>query len=150
MNRAFIKISFALILISCSVSGPGLPHWLEGNWETGNSSGFTGENWQMINDTLITGKGLANVNGQLLEMEEISIFISKGELYYGARVSEQNDGRQIFFKATFIGEEHLVFENPEHDFPTRIVYKLKDHNTLKINISGRDEEDTRTITLFRK
>ena len=70
-------------------------------------------------------------------------------MYYSARVAEQNEGSTILFKASHIEEGHLVFTNPEHDFPTRIVYKLSAPDTLMINISGRDREDTRTIKLYR-
>ena len=83
-------------------------------------------------------------------MEKISIYMSKGNLYYGATVSGQNEGKQVLFTATYIASGHLVFENPGHDFPTRIVYKLKDNSHLDVNISGRDEEDTRTIVLFKQ
>jgi len=151
MNKYSQYFVFLLIILtSCSADGPELPLWLDGEWKTNNKSGFVGENWVVENDTLIMGQGLVHVGGQLKAMEEISIFISKGQIYYGAKVADQNEGKQILFKATLIAPGHLVFENPEHDFPTRIVYKLKDPVTLEVNISGRDEEDTRTIELNKR
>jgi hypothetical protein len=83
-------------------------------------------------------------------MEKISIFSSNGNLYYGATVSNQNEGKQVLFKASHIAPGHLVFINPEHDFPTRIVYKLKEETVLEVNLSGRDKEDTRTIAMFKR
>jgi hypothetical protein len=141
---------FILILSSCSSPKPELPLWLEGEWRTNNKSGFVGENWILKNDTLLAGEGLVHVGGQYRVMEEISIFSSDEQLYYGAKVSGQNESRQILFKATHVAPGHLVFENPQHDFPTRIVYKLKEKTVLEVNISGRDEEDTRTIAMFKQ
>ena len=151
MNKTgrLIILLAIIIVSSCASPGPGLPVWLEGIWETGNDAGFAGETWLIQNDTLMIGQGLVNVDGHIMVTEEISIFISKGKMYYAARVSDQNNGDEILFKAILTEEEHLVFVNPGHDFPTRIVYMLKDADTLEINISGRDKEDSRTIELKR-
>jgi hypothetical protein len=139
-----------LIMISCTSPGPELPLWLEGEWKTNNKSGFAGETWQLANDTLLSGEGLVHVGGQYRVMEKITIFSSNGNLYYGATVSGQNEGKQVLFTASHIAPGHLVFLNPEHDFPTRIVYKLKDDRALEVNISGRDKEDSRTIAMFKQ
>lgn len=147
------RLLFILTIViagACSPSGPELPIWLDGEWNTNNKSGFMGENWQLENDTLLLGQGMVHIAGQMRVMEETSIFISKGLMYYGAKVSDQNEGKQILFKARYIEPGHVVFENPGHDFPTRIVYKLKEDNVLEINISGRDKEDSRTFVLYRK
>lgn len=149
MNKlSYYLVIILIVLTSCVVDHPELPLWLEGEWKTNNRSGFMGENWAQENDTLISGQGMVHIAGQLRVMEEINIYISDGEMYYTAKVSEQNDGKQIIFVGTYIAPGHLVFENPEHDFPTRIVYKRTDSGTLEVNLSGRDKEDTRVITLF--
>ncbi|TWV90755.1 hypothetical protein [Chitinophaga pinensis] len=43
-------------------------------------------------------------------------------LTYTATVVRQNGGKSVSFKQTKIGDE-LVFENPTHDFPKKLVYK---------------------------
>jgi len=148
--RTLLLIPVVLFILSCSAPGPVLPGWLEGEWETGKSDGFTGETWTTENDTLMSGKGLTQTHGVVMVTEEIAIFISQDEMFYRARVPDQNEGKAILFKATYSDHDHLVFENPDHDFPTRIVYKLKSNNSLEINISGRDEKDSRTIELQKK
>ena len=150
MNKRlyFLLIPF-LIITSCSKPGMELPSWLEGEWKTGNEAGFAGEVWEIDNDTLLQGQGLVLIGNTVHVMEEISIYTSNGAMYYGARVADQNEGKTILFKATYIESGHLVFENPGHDFPTRIVYKLAQPDTLEVNISGRDKEDTRTIIMHK-
>lgn len=150
IRTTFYLLLSLTLLVSCTSQGPELPEWLEGEWKTNNKSGFVGENWVLANDTLLTGEGLVHVAGQYKVMEKISIFSSGESLYYGATVSGQNDGKQVLFRATHIAPGHLVFENPEHDFPTRIVYKLKEKTVLEVNLSGRHEEDTRTIAMFKR
>lgn len=144
-----ILILALMLLMACSEPGQELPYWLEGEWKTGNEAGFSGEIWQLENDTLLKGQGLVLIGETEHIMEEISIYTSNGSMYYGARVADQNEGKTILFKATYIDNGHLVFENPGHDFPTRIVYKLAGPDTLEVNISGRDAEDNRTITLYK-
>jgi hypothetical protein len=139
-----------VVLSSCSQTGKKLPLWVEGRWETNTQKNIIGEVWEKENDTLIVGYGYILINGEQLITENISIFTSRDALFYAARVRDQNDGKEILFRATSATKDHLVFQNPEHDFPTRIVYKLANENTLEINISGRDKEDSKTIVLNRK
>lgn len=148
-KRLYILILPLLMLMGCSETGPELPYWLEGEWNTGNEAGFAGEFWNIENDTLLRGQGLVLIGNTKHVMEEISIYTSNGALYYGARVADQNEGKAILFKASYINNGHLVFENPGHDFPTRIVYKLASQDTLEVNISGRDAEDNRIITMYK-
>ena len=70
-----IAFFLLLLIVSCKAPGPELPLWLEGEWQTNNKSGFAGENWQLLNDTLLSGEGLVHVAGQYQVMEQISILI---------------------------------------------------------------------------
>jgi len=152
MNKItrIIPIFVLFILFSCSTTEKDLPLWLDGSWETNEPEDIVGEYWEKESDKRIAGYGYILRDGEQLKTEIISIYISGDTMFYAARVPDQNDGKEILFKASLVSEDHLVFKNPEHDFPTRIVYKLVCERTLEINISGRDEEDSRTIVLNRK
>jgi hypothetical protein len=43
------------------------------------------------------------------------------------------------FRLKSLSEGKVIFENPDHDFPQRIIYLLKDANTLVARIEGEEE-----------
>jgi len=147
LNKYLLIILVALT--SCAISGPELPLWLEGEWKTNNRSGFLGENWKQVNDTLLSGKGLVHAGGQVQVMEEIDIFVSNNQLYYGVRVLEQNEAEMILFKASLAKPGRLVFNNPGHDFPTKIEY-IQKGDSLFAHISGPGGQESRTFEMIKK
>ena len=42
----------------------------------------------------------------------------------------------VAFRLVESGDRRLVFENPDHDFPTRIAYELRDDGSLLVWIAG--------------
>jgi hypothetical protein len=48
------------------------------------------------------------------------------------------------FKMVSMNENEVVFENPEHDFPTRIIYQLMSDGSLLGRIEGIDKGTPRT------
>ncbi len=140
----FILISF----ISCS-DGPRLPYWLEGTWASGDSIGFSGEAWTELNDTMLIGEGLFNMPDNTILIEELNIFISGGSMHYAAIVPDQNEGYEIIFTASYISSDSLVFENPEHDYPKKIIYIRKPGNKLQVMIIGDSDENAEVLTLTK-
>lgn len=49
------------------------------------------------------------------------------------------------FKLVKLEKNLAVFENPEHDFPQRIIYKLEDGETLKARIEGKSKGKERGV-----
>ncbi|MBK9423718.1 MAG: hypothetical protein IPN54_06270 [Bacteroidetes bacterium] len=58
-------------------------------------------------------------------------------IYYIPTVTNQNDGVPIPFKLITSEAGVFVFENPTHDFPTKITYKTDQKNKLSASISGK-------------
>ncbi len=49
------------------------------------------------------------------------------------------------------GNEELVFENKEHDFPQRIVYTRHGHDSLTVRIEGiMDGQERATTFSFKR
>jgi hypothetical protein len=45
----------------------------------------------------------------------------------------------VSFKLKEITKEHVVFENPSHDFPRTITYELKNADTLVLRVEGKKD-----------
>lgn len=144
---AFLSIMF--IITSCDQKQAKIPYWLEGQWETGDSVGFTAESWEKINDQFMTGEGLFITPEGKTVIELLSLFIRDNVLFYAAMLPNQNNGEEILFIETQNDIDSLVFENPLHDFPKKIIYYKKDENFIEVSIYGDDEERVNIIELKR-
>ncbi len=109
--------------------------WLTGEWTRTNAkpgrSGF--ETWKKHSETEYIGSGINMRGNDTTFVEKLRIILKDGVIYYVADVPQNNSA--ILFAATEISANSVTFENPQHDFPKKIVYRL-DGSVLKATISG--------------
>lgn len=113
----FSPMLVLLLLCASRLSGqtsqlPGV-HWLPGTWRQANDKLVPIETWQKTSDYTLTGTAvkIETVNSDTLFQEQSGIFNLGQGTYYLA-----ND-LPVRFKLKQISKNHLVFENPGHDFP---------------------------------
>lgn len=108
--------------------------WLEGTWQRQNtkpgSSAF--ETWNQ-SEGMLSGMGVTLKGTDTVFIEKLKIVNQKDTWYYVAEVS--HNAAPTYFKITSFGKEGFVCENPDHDFPKKIVYALED-DRLIATISG--------------
>ncbi len=123
------------------------PHFLPGLWEsTGNIRLY--EEWWMPDDSTLTGRSFS-VNGtDTLLIEQMELSYRSGKWTYWASPVNQNSGRAVPFALTETTDA-LVFENPKHDYPNRIIYKLAADTLLNTRIENMAGNKTKTFS-FRK
>jgi hypothetical protein len=78
--------------------------------------------------------------GKTTEFEFLQIRDVAGRLAYVAKPSGQAEAT---FSLKTLGEHEIVFENPEHDFPQRIIYRLDAPARLTARIEGTVNGKTR-------
>ena len=121
--------------------------WLLGNWTSEFPEGYVIESWEKKND--LTFKGISNVimGGDTVSSEAITIKNEEFQTVCIPIVKNQNGSKPIKFTLTSFKDNHLVFENPEHDFPQKIVYKKITKDSLLVEISGEMNGTINTQTL---
>lgn len=155
MNRkakfsGFLIVSlFAIILNACNMRGPQLPTWLEGTWATNDTIGLVAESWEKINNDFMSGEGLFVTTEDKTVIEILSIFIQDGNLYYAALLPDQNEGAEIIFMATHMNPDSLVFENPKHDYPKKIIYHKLDTGSVEVSIYGNAMQADKVLLLMK-
>jgi hypothetical protein len=77
-----------------------------------------------------------------IEFEYLRIEQRADGIYYVAHPKARCPGTD--FKLTRASATEAVFENPQHDFPKRIIYRKTGDNSLSASIDGG--EGTRAIT----
>lgn len=121
---------------------------LEGTWVRVTRTGVVYEVWKREADSSLTGMTLRTGGGDSVLTEKMRLFVSEDSLYYGAKVSDQNEGREILFTLKTAGQEFL-FENPGHDFPQRIRYSFPKKDELKVVIEDMNGEKRVFFNFYR-
>ena len=108
--------------------------WLAGCWEGSYSNGRSvTEQWMKPSGETMMGMSRTVKNGKTVEFEFVRIVKEEdGSIHYVAKPSGQEGAS---FKLISLEETKVVFENPKHDFPQRISYRLSG-DSLNARIEG--------------
>ena len=110
--------------------------WLLGTWQQKKGNGIIYESWQQLDDSTFYGKSFYMKAADTVMLEVVNLEQRNGKLSYVATTMNQNDARPVAFVMSAGTPSFLVFENPQHDFPTRITYKHVAPDSLMAEISG--------------
>jgi hypothetical protein len=73
-------------------------------------------------------------NGQTVEFEFMQLRVNaEGKLVFIALPSGQ---KETMFVASGVGKDSVTFENPQHDFPQKVIYRLESPSRLIGRIEG--------------
>lgn len=109
--------------------------WLIGTWKSATSEGATGfEVWRAETPQLFVGTGYTMKGTDTTWSEKLRIEATESGLFYVADVA--HNAAPVRFKMTRQDSTTTVFENPKHDFPTRIIYKRLADGSLHARIEG--------------
>ena len=116
--------------------------WLAGCWEMRSSERVTEEQWMTPRGGIMIGMSRTVRGESLVEFEQVRIETRGADLYYVASPARQATAE---FKATATSAERVTFENPAHDFPTKVAYRKQGADSLIASIEGQRGGRTRTI-----
>lgn len=95
------------------------------------------EQWQRTDDGFHLGLGFVMVEKDTVFIEHLTLaYDSAGRASYDVRVPSQNDGGTVRFPLTACIGDSMLFENPAHDFPQRIVYALQSNGDWIARVTG--------------
>jgi hypothetical protein len=147
-KQIFMKLFFLLIFLFCKMifsqdKNTGLNEieklsWIIDKWISLSGESIIYENWKKLDDTTFTGVSHTVKNGDTVFTEKLKIEKIDNDIFYTAVVAH-NPG-PVSFKLVELGENKAVFENPEHDFPNRIIYILKDDGSLYARIESKNKK----------
>lgn len=113
--------------------------WLIGTWGNKTKEGNLTETWSQLNDSTLSGKTTFTAGKDTLFTETIEIVQINDSLLYNTKVSNQNEGKTVSFKASTLTKNQIAFENSKHDFPQKIAYNKISTDSLVAKISGKKE-----------
>ena len=117
--------------------------WLSGCWAATNQDTGSGEYWMPPAGGTMLGMSRTISDGATVAFEFIRIVATgDGGLVFIASPSGQDT---TGFALVSVSDHEVIFENPDHDFPQRIIYRLISDEDLVGRIEGTINGTARAI-----
>jgi len=121
-------------------------YWVEGEWKGRVNGGMMFETWVVQEDSSLRGYSYILANSDTIFREHMNIERRDSGIFYVVNM-RHNDG-PVAFKFSECTPKGCVFENLEHDFPTRIVYSNTIGDMLLARIEGVRDNKPDTSRYF--
>lgn len=125
MNSLALAVMAASLLQAAPAPAPSLDQlsWMTGSWTSGPGARETEEHWTAPKGGSMIGMSRTVKGDTMVEFEFLRIEARPDGIFYLASPG----GRPATpFRLKESSKEKAVFENPEHDFPQRILYWRKE------------------------
>jgi Domain of unknown function (DUF6265) len=108
--------------------------WLSGCWKSQSAEAGSGEQWTPIAGGTMLGTSRTVKQGKTVEFEFMQLrYLADRTLAFVAQPSGQS---ATVFPLLRITDAEAVFENPQHDFPQRVVYARDGETRLLAKVEG--------------
>lgn len=126
------------LLVSCIAGADDNPvarmKWLSGCWASVNGEAGSGEQWMPPAGRSMFGMSRTVRDGATVAFEFMRIAEEEsGKVVFVAAPSGQQPAT---FELLSLSDNEVIFENPDHDFPQRVLYRLMPGNLLTGRIEG--------------
>lgn len=106
--------------------------WMAGHWQQQGKGGLTEEMWLPARGKMMIGVNRSVRGEKKASFEFLRIEEGPDGIDY---LASPQGTKPTPFRLTEVDKTHAVFENPKHDFPKKIEYRLKD-GKLVASIAG--------------
>lgn len=141
-----IVLAAMMVLGACNVVAQspsrGMPDWMGGYWLSCDE-GQTAESWIGSGGDTLLGTNLSDSGFEFLRIGANA----HGDIVYYSMPGGRSPPTE--FALTAHAGQRVVFENPEHDFPKRIIYQ-RDGDTMTARIDGGESSDQSVEWRFRR
>jgi hypothetical protein len=138
---AVCLLSVMLLLTTSSkadqTSGVEQLEWISGCWVMDDGKERTEEAWMKPAGKSMIGMSRTVAGGKTVHTESIQIREANSQIAY--IVALGMGAKPTVFKLIKSSGNEAVFENPEHDFPQRIIYRRESAEVLFARIEGAEK-----------
>ena len=122
---SFVLLGALLTNAQTAVSRLADINWLAGCWERNDKSKslLISEQWMAPAGGLMIGMGRTVKSGKTTGWEYMRIEQRADGIYFVSKPKE--NAEETAFKLIRSTKNEVVFENKDHDFPQRVIYKLQ-------------------------
>jgi len=134
---AALFLATAVVNHAANAQSPGVVAklaWISGCWQrTARNGQIIDEQWMAPKGEAMMGMSRTVRGDSLIEYEQLRIGARAGRAVYFAAPSGQKPSE---FTAASVSDTLVVFENPQHDFPQRVIYRKRGADSLVARIEG--------------
>ncbi len=111
-------------------------NWFLGEWKnTTTEMDFT-ETWAKETDSSYRAQSFIVAAKDTVFFEHVLLEQANDSLFYRAYERKEKLSQAVSFYATKIGKNEIIFENPKHDFPNKIIYSKITPDSIVASIYG--------------
>ena len=151
LKRLVLTIFFTLLFITQAATQTltlADISWIAGDWQTApGGRRQIEEHWTQIAGGSMMGMSRTVAGEKTVEFEYLRIEQRADGIYYVAHPKARCPGTD--FKLTRASATEAVFENPQHDFPKRIIYRKAADDSLTATIDGGEGSKAMTFAYRR-
>jgi hypothetical protein len=147
VHRLWPSALLALLMSRAfAADAPGLAGlgWISGHWCGSTGDERIEEVWMSADGDVLPGLGRSLKGAATASYEYMRIVIEDG---VPAFIAQPGGAAPTAFKRTAYGADWVRFENPAHDFPTRVEYRRKGEG-LHAEIAGPGEDGREVVIPF--
>ena len=116
--------------------------WLAGCWSDVNGNRITEEQWMGPGGGMLLGVSRTVAGGRTVAYEQVRVYERNGVLVFNARPSGQKEAEFVQVELT---DSAVAFENPKHDFPQRVSYRLRSDGSLAARVEGTEGGERKAV-----
>jgi hypothetical protein len=110
--------------------------WLTGVWRATDGDTITQEYWTGAEGGTMLGAGRTIKSGKTIFFEYLRIEKRADGIVYLASPKGRQPPTEFRYNPSASDANTIIFENPAHDFPQRITYRLLDTGEAEVSIDG--------------
>jgi hypothetical protein len=108
--------------------------WMSGSWESTQGETTVEEHWTSADGGLMLGMNRTRSRGRAVMFEFLRIVARGDSIFY---IAMPRGRGETVFPLVERSEARVVFENPGHDFPQRVIYWREKPGELHARVEGR-------------
>jgi hypothetical protein len=152
MRRGVLLVAvLSLLVVGTAIgeeSGIEKLGWISGCWVSDNGKQRIEEQWMRPAGGSMIGMGRTVVDDKTHSTEFMQIREREGRIAY--IVALEMGAKPVVFRLVKSSDGEAVFENPQHDFPQRIIYRRESPDALFARIEGDEKGVTKGIDFHYK
>ena len=120
--------------------------WFLGEWQSSRGRVVIREYWRRVSDSTFEGESITKSvsTDEVVNYETLRLVSMSDSVFYIAKVAEHD--LPVPFRLTRCAVGIAVFENPYHDAPQRLIYRLlegsaPDDPDLEVRLEGDGMDD---------
>jgi hypothetical protein len=143
--KNYLMIAAALVICtSCSdkkkndsEDSPPVFDRLIGTWRLAEEEQF--ERWIRNEDGSFSSRMYSVTGNDTTILEEVNVVKDGDKWNFITLVKGQNKGKAVTFTSTILQDTIVQFENPSHDFPRIINYRIESDHNMQAFIAGTSD-----------